>query len=389
MSDIVHNICNAVTQVVGSSAPLHAPEVSGNEWHYVKECLDTEWVSTAGSYVDRFESELAAFTGAAHCVAVSSGTAALHTCLIVAGVRRDHEVIIPSLTFVATANAVFYQGAVPLFADCEMRTLGIDAEKLDAFLEVNAEITKDGCRNRRTGRIIRALVCMHVFGHPCEVDALKNLCERWRLTLIEDAAESLGSYYDGRHTGKDGLVSALSFNGNKIVTTGGGGAVLTNDPDLARRVKHLTTTAKKPHAWDYDHDAVGFNYRLPNINAAIGCAQLERIAGWLREKRLLAENYRAALRAVPHVESFQEPKRCRSNYWLNVMLLDSDDMDLRNDILKVLNEAGLMSRPIWIPMHMLEMYRDCPRDDLSVTEKIHRRLISLPSSPRLARADAK
>ncbi len=359
--------------------------MSGNEWTYVKECLDTEWVSTGGSYVERFEADLVDFTGAGYCVAAASGTAALHACLMVAGVQRDDEVIVPALTFVATANAVSYQGAVPLFADCEQRTLGIDAEKLDAFLADHAELKGDGCRNRDTGRTIRALVCMHVYGHPCEVAALAAVCAKWQIVLIEDAAESLGSYFQGRHTGNFGTLSALSFNGNKLVTTGGGGAILTNDPELAAKVKHLTTTAKIPHAWEFVHDDVGYNYRLPNVNAAIGCAQLENLPRWLGEKRDLAAHYREAFEGIAGIAFFDEPTECQSNYWLNVILLDSDDLAERDAVLQKLNDAGYMSRPAWVPMHMLEIYSNCPRDDLGTTEKIFRRLINIPSSPRLGR----
>ncbi len=377
-------ITEAVASVAGDNAPLHTPEISGNEWEYVKDCLDTEWVSTVGSYVNRFEEALTEITGAKFAIATSSGTSALHACLIVAGVGREDEVIVPALTFVATANAVAYQGATPHFVDCELTTLGIDAAKLDQHLSDTAELTGDGCRNRKTGRSIRALICMHTFGHPCDLDGLKALCDRWRLVLIEDAAESIGSYYKGQHTGNTGVLSALSFNGNKIITTGGGGAVLTNDEDLARRIKHITTTAKTPHAWEFVHDEIGYNYRLPNVNAAIGCAQLEKLPEWLHQKRALAAKYRDVMKELAGISYFDEPAECVSNYWLNVVMLDEDKIELRDVILEALNGAGLMSRPAWTPMHMLEMFGKCPRGDLSTAESVFRRLINIPSSPRLA-----
>ena len=286
-------VVEALASVVPAPAELHEPEIAGREWEYVKECLDTGWVSTAGAYVDRFETMLADVTGVAHAVAIVNGTAALHAALALAGVEAGDEVIVPTLTFVATANAVAYLGARPHFADSEEKTLGLDAAKLADHLERITDIQGGRCINTHTGRPIRAVICMHTFGHPVDLDVLTEVCRRFGLVLIEDAAESLGSYYKGRHTGAWGRLSVLSFNGNKTVTTGGGGAILTNDADLARAARHLTTTAKMPHDWEFVHDQIGYNYRMPNVNAAIGCAQLERLGDFVeRERRLTAATSR-------------------------------------------------------------------------------------------------
>ena len=377
-------VVEALASVVPGPAALHEPEIAGREWDYVKECLDTGWVSSAGAYVDRFEAMLSEVTGAAHAVATINGTAALHAGLVLAGVEADDEVIVPALTFVATANAVAYLGARPHFADSEEKTLGLDAGKLARHLESIADVQGGLSINAGTGRPIRAVVCMHTFGHPVDLDPLTEVCRRFGLVLIEDAAESLGSYYKGRHTGTWGRLSVLSFNGNKTVTTGGGGAILTNDGETARAARHLTTTAKLPHAWEFVHDRVGFNYRMPNVNAAIGCAQLEQLPGFLVRKRRLAAAYREALAGVAGVRFFDEPDFARSNYWLNLLLLDPSRADQRDALLALCHERGLEARPAWTPMHRLAMYKDAPRMDLSVAEDLNRRLINVPSSVRLA-----
>ncbi len=383
-SRLTGEITARLRSISGGPAPLHEPEFAGNEWDYVKECLDTGWVSTAGDYVGRFEEALSGFTGARHAVATVNGTAALHACLMLVGVEAGDEVIVPALTFVATANAVAYTGAHPHFADSEENTLGLDAARLDKHLDEITETKNGGRVNRKTGRPISAIVCVHTFGHPCNLDALTEVGRRYSLPLIEDAAESLGSYYQGRHTGNDGLLSALSFNGNKIVTTGGGGAILTNDPGLAERARHLTTTAKTPHEWEFIHDQVGYNYRLPNINAALGLAQMEQLAGFLEQKRRLAGRYREAFANVDGVRFFDEPEGCRSNYWLNVLMVDREYASHRDEIIKAADADGLMARPAWTLMHRLQMYKECPRMELGVAEDIYRRLINIPSSPRLA-----
>lgn len=384
---LASGVLDAVREVLGaasSTISLHEPEFRGNEWQYVKECIDTGWVSSVGSFVDRFERDLAGFTGVNYAVATSNGTSALHICLLLAGVQTGDEVLMPALTFVATANAAAYVGAVPHFVDSEEVSFGPDAARLDAYLADNAQIVDGVCRNRHTGAAIRALVAMHVFGLPCDLDALDALAARWKLVLIEDAAESLGSSYHGRHTGNVGRLSALSFNGNKIVTTGGGGAVLTNDPELGRRAKHLTTTARTPHRWNFLHDEVGYNYRLPNLNAAMGCAQLERLPDMLRRKRELAVRYAQALEGLPGVRFVREPAGTTSNYWLNAIVLDDAHVDRRDSVLATLNDAGYMSRPVWTLMHRLPMYAACPRMALQVAEKLEASIVNVPSSAKLA-----
>ncbi|MDP9268909.1 MAG: LegC family aminotransferase [Acidobacteriota bacterium] len=364
---------------------LHEPRFAGSEWSYVKECLDTGWVSSAGTFVERFEKMLAEFTGARRAIAVTNGTAALHICLRSVGVQPGDEVIVPTLTFVATANAVAYCGAKPHFADSEIATLGLDPRKLEDYLRDIAEVKEGTCCNRLTGSRIAAVMPMHTFGHPVDLDPLSEVCRQFSIPLVEDAAESLGSYYKGKHTGNVGRLAALSFNGNKIVTTGGGGAVLTNDEELAQQVKHATTTARLRHQWAFVHDQVGYNYRMPNINAALGCAQMEQLPDFLRSKRALSERYQQLFADVPNVRFVTEPANSRSNYWLNCILLDREYAHQRDALVQATNESGLMTRPAWTLMHHLPMFRDCPKMDLSVAEDIEARLVSIPSSAVLGR----
>lgn len=370
----------------GGGVPLHEPEFRGQEWVYLKDCLDTGWVSSVGAYVDRIERDLEAITGAAHAIATSNGTAALDICLRLAGVQTGDEVLVPTLTFVATANAVAYQGATPHFVDSETETLGVDPVRLDIYLRETARIEGDVCINTRTGATIRALMVMHVFGHPCDLDGLAEVAARWKLVLVEDAAEGLGSRWRGRHVGNVGRVSALSFNGNKIVTTGGGGAILTNDPDLAARAKHLTTTARVPHKWSFVHDEVGWNYRMPNLNAALGCAQLERLPDMLARKAVLTRRYEEAFRGVEGVRLLTARPGAEVNHWLNALVLEQPDMAMRERLLGALNDAGFMARPLWTLMHRLPMYAACPRDALPVAEALEASVINIPSSARLADA---
>lgn len=377
-------IVSAIREVVGPGpAMLHEPSFSGNEWLYLKECLDSTFVSSVGKFVDRFELELAEFTGAKHAVAVVNGTAALHIALKLAGVATGDEVLVPALTFVATANAVAYCGAIPHFVDSEATTLGVDAAKLRDYLLSHTEQRANQCVNRASGRVIRAMVPMHAFGHPVNLDELLAIARDFNLALVEDAAESLGSYYHGRHTGTFGLMGTLSFNGNKTITTGGGGAILTNDAELARHAKHLTTTAKLPHRWEYRHDEVGYNYRLPNLNAALGCAQLEQLPSMLAAKRALFCRYQAAFLPVVGVKLIAEPEQCRSNYWLQTLLLDADRADQRDQVLQASNDAGFMTRPAWALMHELAPFEECPHMDLSTALSLSDRLINIPSSASL------
>jgi perosamine synthetase len=379
-------VLNTLKGVIGQHdniVSLHEPLFAGNEWSYVKDCLDSGWVSSVGSYVDRFEVMLAEYTGVKRAIAVVNGTAALHMCLVLAGVASNDEVLLPTLTFVATPNAISYCGAIPHFVDSEEATLGLNPHKLADYLHRITELRGKECFNRITGRRIRAVVPMHTYGHPVDIDPLLEVCERHNLVLIEDAAESLGSYYKGRHTGQWGKLSALSFNGNKVITTGGGGAILTNDEELGQLAKHLTTTAKIPHKWEFNHDMVGYNYRLPNLNAALGCAQLEQLPGFLARKRALAEAYGRAFTTVEGVRFMTEPENSQSNYWLNTLLLNETCIAHRDELLALTNDSSIMTRPTWILIHKLPMFKDCPRMDLSVAESLERRLINIPSSASL------
>lgn len=377
-------IVQAIESVVGvGPVALHEPCFRGNEWAYLKECLDSTFVSSVGKFVDQFEDELAAFTGAKRAVSVVNGTAALHVALRLAGVEAGDEVLLPALTFIATANAVSYCNAMPHFVDSEERSLGMDAQALRAYLTNTTEMRSGYCFNRNTGRVIRAMVPMHTFGHPADIEALCAVAHDFRLQLIEDAAESLGSSVHGRHTGNFGLLGTLSFNGNKTITTGGGGAILTNDLELGARAKHLTTTAKLMHRWNFVHDEVGYNYRLPNLNAALGCAQLEQLQGFLADKRRLYEHYKTAYADIEGVLLVSEPEGCISNYWLQTLLLDESTADQRDEILAATNEAGLMTRPVWTLMHKLPMYSKAPKSPLPVAESLERRLINIPSSSSL------
>lgn len=366
---------------------LHEPAFQGNEWRYTKECIDTGWVSSVGKFVDRFEQQLADYTGVKYAVAVVNGTAALQVCLKLVGVESDDEVLMPTLTFIATANAASYCGAIPHFIDSEESTLGINSEKLGLYLSEISEIREEGCFNKKTGRRIKAVLAMHTFGHPVDLDPLAEICHHYQLELIEDAAESLGSYYKGRHTGHWGKLSAFSFNGNKVITTGGGGAILTNDEPLAKLAKHLTTTARVPHRWSFIHDQIGFNYRLPNINAALGCAQMEQLPGFIDHKRELAKKYEEALVGIEGIRFFKEPNFAQSNYWLNVLLLDKSFAAQRDALLEATNGQGIMTRPAWTLMHELEVYRSCPKmENLDIAIDLEQRLINIPSSALLGKA---
>lgn len=369
--------------IKSDNVALHEPCFLGNEWLYVKECIDSSFVSSVGKFVAQFESDIADYTGAAHAIAVVNGTAALHMALFLAGVVSKDEVLMPALTFIATANAVSYCGAIPHFVDIEEQTLGIDIYRLRDYLKESTEKRTGLCINRKTGNVIKAIVPMHTFGHPTDMDGVLSIARDFNLRVVEDAAESLGSTYAGQHTGTFGLLGALSFNGNKIITTGGGGAILTNDKDLAKKAKHLTTTAKLPHRWEYVHDAIGYNYRMPNINAALGCAQLEQMHSFVNNKRLIFERYSKLFADFSMLKVMQEPKNSRSNYWLQCIILDESVKDERNAILLATNNANLMTRPVWSLMHNILPYKSCPRMDLSVSESFERRVINLPSSAQL------
>lgn len=359
--------------------PLHEPTFNEKELEYVTDCVKTGWVSSVGAYVTKFEDELAKFVGVKRAVAVVNGTAALHIALKVAGVEANDEVLMPSLTFIATANAVSYCQAIPHFIDVHEDTLGMDPFKLETYLQEISEVRNGELYNKQTNRRIKALVPMHTFGHAVHLDELVSLAEKYHLVLVEDAAESLGTYYKEKHTGSFGKVNAMSFNGNKIITTGGGGAILTDDEAFADYAKHLTTTAKVPHKWEYVHDEIGYNYRMPNINAALGCAQLEKMDEFLLQKKQLTAKYEQLLEDIEDVRLFKQPANTESNYWLHTLILD-ESMN-RDEMLVFLNEQGVMSRPIWQPMHELVMFKKCPAMELTMTDQLKQRIVNIPSTP--------
>ncbi len=392
MTDVfdVKNLVDSVSSLLkmgDKPIGLHQPSFRGNEWKYLKDCLDTGWVSSVGKYVDQFEQELAKFVGVKHAVAVVNGTAALHVCLLLSEVKANDEILVPALTFVATANAIKYCNAIPHFVDSDFKSLGVDPAKLGSYLESISDMRSDGCYNKKTGRRIRALLPVHTFGHPVDLEPLVEIAKRFKLILIEDAAESLGSLYKNHHTGTYGQVSATSFNGNKIMTTGGGGAVLTNDSSVAKLAKHMTTTAKLPHQWAFTHDRVGYNYRLPNINAALGCAQLEQLPHFIEQKRHLADAYRKTLSSIKGVQFFVEPEYARSNYWLNTLILNSSTFAERDLLLEAFHSKNIQARPAWQLMHTLSMYADCPRMDLTQAQQLELKIVNVPSSSFLREND--
>ena len=359
--------------------PLHAPRLGETEKSYVIDAIDSTFVSSVGKNVGEFEEAIAKYTGARFAVAVSSGTAALHVALHAIGVRAGDEVITTPLTFVATCNAISYCGGSPVFVDVDRSTLGLSPDSLAQFLEEYAEVRDDGlCWNRFSEKVIRACVPVHNLGHPAQVEKIITICERYNIPVIEDAAESLGSYSGGIHTGRLGSLGTLSFNGNKIITTGGGGAIITDSERLKDRIKHLTTTAKQPHPYLFIHDEIGFNYRLPNLNAALGLAQIEQLEHFVLQKRKLSSVYAEWLDDYAGVQFFSEPAKARSNYWLNAILVP--DRSTRDDILSKTNQLGVMTRPMWTPMTTLAMYKDCQQYELVNTFQIEETLVNIPSS---------
>jgi len=357
--------------------PLHEPRFIGNEKKYLNECIDSTFVSSVGKFVDEFEDKIASYTGAKYAVATSNGTSALHIALILANVESKDEVITQPLTFVATCNAISYCGAKPIFVDVDKDTMGLSPSALKEFLDKNTLIKNQQCINNKTGQVIKACVPMHTFGHPCRIDEIRAICDQYYINVIEDAAESLGSFYKGRHTGTFGQMGVMSFNGNKIITAGGGGCIITDNEALAKQAKHLTTTAKVPHKWEYSHDMIGYNYRMPNLNAALMVAQLEQIDKFLLNKRELANTYESFFSGAD-IKFIKEPKDSKSNYWLNVLMLDN--LEQRDLFLEVVNAAGVMTRPAWTLMSKLPMFKDCQKGNLSSSEWLEDRAVNIPSS---------
>ena len=389
MSILANQIVDTLRQVwqphEGQFIPLHAPKFFGNEKKYLLDCIDSTYVSSVGSYVDSFESLLAEFTGSTYAIATVNGTSALHLSLILAGVLPGDEILMPSVSFIATANAVSYCGAFPHFVDVEESCLGIDPEALDTWLEEISLITEKGCMNKNTGRIIRAVIPVHIFGHPCLLDEIISISHKYNILVIEDAAEALGSLYKGKHVGNASHSASLSFNGNKIITTGGGGCVLTNDVNAAKLAKHLSTTAKRSHPWKYEHDQIGYNYRLPNINAALGVAQVEQLEKMIASKRDLYFAYKSSFSNLTDNEELRlmaEPPSCRSNYWLQSIVLPRNQSEAWNDILEVTNKMGFMTRPLWKPLHLQSPYLECPHAPVPVAESLATQIINIPSGVR-------
>jgi degT/dnrJ/eryC1/strS family aminotransferase len=359
--------------------PLHAPTFKGNEKKYLEECIDTTFVSSVGKFVDLFEERVAAYTGAKHAVVCVNGTNALHIALKLSGVKEGDEVITQPLTFIATTNAIVYAGAVPVFVDVDKDTMGLSPTSLEQFLKAHTELRGNECYHKETGRRIKACLPMHTFGHACRIEEIIAICNQYHIEVVEDAAEAMGSYYKGKHLGTFAKIGGISFNGNKTITTGGGGMILTNDDAIGKHAKHLTTQAKLPHAWEFVHDEIGYNYRMPNINAALGVAQLEQLDGFLANKRITAETYKAFFekQGVPF---FTERTDEKCNYWLNAIILK--DKEERDAFLTETNGKGVMSRPIWQLMNRLTMFKDCPKTDLSNAEWLEARVINIPSGVR-------
>lgn len=376
------DIVSFIHELYGTAGtvPLHVPVFTGNEKKYLNECIDSTFVSSVGKFVDRFEEIVAEYTGATKAVVCVNGTNALHMSMMLAGVEKEDEVITQALTFVATCNAISYIGAHPVFIDVDKDTMGLSPDAVEAWLQEYAEIKDDTCYNKRTGRRIKACIPMHTFGHPAHLDELVEVCTRYYLELIEDAAESLGSFYKGKHTGTFGKIGAISFNGNKTITTGGGGMLLFKDEKLGKLAKHITTQAKIPHRWEFVHDHIGYNYRMPNINAALGCAQMEQLDVFLANKRGTAEKYRSFFENYTDIEFFNEPVNCKSNYWLNAVLIK--DKQSQQDFLAYTNDQGVMTRPIWELMHRLPMFSNCQTDGLENTKWFADRVVNIPSSVR-------
>lgn len=381
MFDSIISLIRRVYQSNEDFIPLHAPVFNGNEKKYLMETIDSTYVSSVGAFVDRFEEMIAQIAGTKYAIAVVNGTAALHIALKLAGVKEEEEVLSQPLTFVATTNAISYEKAIPHFIDVDEDTLGMSPVALKQRLQTVAVVKGGKCYNKETGRRIAACVPMHTFGLPLRIDEITEICNEYHIPVIEDAAESLGSYYKGRHTGSFALMGTFSFNGNKTVTSGGGGAIVTNNEGLAKLAKHITTTAKIPHRWEYVHDQVGYNYRMPNLNAALACAQLEQLDVYIENKRETAKLYQDFFNGIQNIECIKEIENANANYWLNAIRFDHEEEKLA--FLEQSNDNGVMTRPVWRLMNGLSMFKHCPKGNLSIAESLEKTIVNIPSSIRL------
>jgi aminotransferase in exopolysaccharide biosynthesis len=376
----MQNLVNFIQNIYNTKdfIPLHEPRFIGNEKKYLNDCIDSTFVSSVGKYVDIFEEKFAKKVGAKYAIATVNGTSALHISLLLCDVQRDDEVITQALTFIATCNAIDYIGAKPIFIDIDLDTMGLSPKSLEIFLEKNCEVVNNKCINNTTNKIIKACVPMHTFGHSCKIQEIKHICNTWCIALVEDSAESLGSYYKNKHTGTFGKLGAFSFNGNKIITSGGGGVIVTDDESLAKKAKHLTTTAKIPHPYEYRHDMIGYNYRMPNLNASLLVAQLEQLDNFVESKRKLANMYQDFFKNYDDIEFVKEPQNSKSNYWLQAIILK--DTKKRDEFLEFTNKNGVMTRPIWKLMNELEMLKDSQCDELKNSKYLEQRVVNISSS---------
>lgn len=379
--NIPETIIKKIRSVVGAGRhSLHEPVFFGNEWKYVKKTLDDNYVSSVGGFIKKFEDKLKKFTGSKYAIAVVNGTAALHLTMKACGIKNNEEVLVPTLTFIGTANAITYCGAVPHFIDCELSTLGIDPIALEKYLKKNTKKVGNSLINIKTKRKISAIIPVHIFGNICQIEKINQIAKKFNLIVIEDAAEALGTFLKSKHAGNFGIAGCISFNGNKILTTGGGGAIITNNKKLSNKIRHLSTTAKINHSWEYIHDHVGYNYRMPNLNAALGLAQVENLKKFLQSKRKLFTEYNKKFSSIDSIKILKESENSKSNYWLNSIILKKPSTKNRDKIIKLAKENNIYLRPVWRPLHMLRPYKSMPCMPIKNADIIYKSLINIPSS---------
>jgi perosamine synthetase len=374
------NIEKNIFSVIKKKNCLHEPFFIGNEEKYLRTCIKENIVGSPGLFFDKFKEKLKKFTKSNYVVLVNSGTSALHLSLIASGLKRNEEVLMPTLNYIASANATIYCGAIPHFIDIDKSTLGVDPLKLQDYLNECAIVKKGLCFNKKTKRIIRALICLHTFGHPTQIDKIKSICKKFKIILIEDAAEALGSFYKSKHLGTFGSLGVISFNGNKIITSGCGGAILTNNSKFFKFLTHISQTGKIPHAFKYEYKGVGYNYRLPNLNSALGLAQLENINFFIKQKRKLFCKYDKVFRKIKGIKIFKEPKYAKSNYWLQTIILEKSNSKILNQLIKYLNKKNIGARPVWQLLHKVKHLKKYPKSNLNISEEMSNRIINIPSS---------